>query len=329
MLQVPDDDLVRVLRPFVRATRPVLAGLREADPFGLRSRVTPGADTPDQASPEERSLADRILDALASVQVPGTAAWARMDVDARTHWWVYRVGRFTTLIAAIPGLGGALARTLPVSDAVGAAGEGLLLVAIAGEHGVTDEDRLVELLASVLFDRELALGERTLTAEEDAAADARAAEITGDLRGGGARAALRKVGTAVWRLGRALWSVEEELDKRPHGRFYHQWLGLLPVVGVVGKYLGEWSGLKRAAKLGRTWLTSKGLTTPLTPPPAPLLSPPFLHSWSFSLASRGRSSMSAVRFGAREATGANGTGGNRTAATRGGARERGQRGGAR
>ncbi|MEJ8280512.1 hypothetical protein [Pseudonocardia spirodelae] len=257
-----DDDLVAVLRPFVRATRPVLDGLRETDPFGLRARVTPGDGPNDDTSEEERTLADKILDALASVKVPGTAAWAGMGVAARSDWWVYRVGRFTTLIAAIPGLGGALARTLPVSDAVGAAGEGLLLVAIAGEHGVRSEDRLVELLASVLFQRELRLDARELTAEEDAAADARAEELTGDLTGTGKRATLKRVGSAVWRLGRALWSVEDELGKRPHGRFYHQWIGLLPVVGVIGKYLGEWSGLKRAARQGRLWLSRHDLTRP-------------------------------------------------------------------
>ncbi|MEQ3551568.1 hypothetical protein WIS52_13925 [Pseudonocardia nematodicida] len=256
---ISDDALVAVLRPFVRATRPVLDGLRESDPFGLRSRVLPsGSGSGAAPGSAERSRVDRVLDALASVRVPGTSAWAAMDTEARDHWWVYRVGRFTTLIAAIPGLGGALARTLPVSDAVGAAGEGLLLVAIAGEHGVRDEDRLVELLASVLFRRELALGDRALSADEDAAADARAAELTGDLAGTGKRVTLQRVATAVWRLGRALLSVEDELDKRPHGRFHHQMIGMLPVVGVVGKYLGEWSGLKRAAKLGRRWLDRHG-----------------------------------------------------------------------
>lgn len=253
--RITDEQIVTVLRPFVRATRPVLDGLRESDPFGLRARVAHGSSD----SPEERTLADKILDTLASVQVPGTSAWARMTVDARSHWWVYRVGRFTTLIAAIPGLGGVLARTLPVSDAVGAAGEGLLLVALAGEHGVRDEDRLVELLSAVLFQRELMPAGRELTAEEDAAADARASELTGELAETGTRASLKKVGGAVWRLGRALWSVEDELDKRPNGRFYHHWIGLLPVVGVVGKYLGEWSGLKRAAKQGRAWLARRGL----------------------------------------------------------------------
>ena len=52
----------------------------------------------------------------------------------------------------------------------------------------------------------------------------------------------------MWRLGRALFAVEGELDKRPHGNFLHEGLGMLPVVGAVGKYLGEWSGLKKAAR---------------------------------------------------------------------------------
>lgn len=258
---ISDDAIVTVLRPFVRATRPVLDGLRETDPFGLRSRVGPATGHGDPVEPEERSLADKVLDALASVQVPGTAAWAAMDVDAREHWWVYRVGRFTTLVASIPGLGGALARTLPVSAAVGAAGQGLLLMAIAGEHGVRDEDQLISLLASVLFRRDLRPSGR-LSPAADAAADAAAAELTGDLTGSGRGAGptLRRVGSAMWRLGRALWSVEDELGKRPHGRFYHEWVGLLPVVGVLGKYLGEWSGLKRSAAQARRWLTRRGLS---------------------------------------------------------------------
>jgi hypothetical protein len=239
---IPDRVIVAILRPFVRATRPVLDGLRESDPFGLRSRATGHQDVPA----EERGLRDKVLDALAAVEVPGTAAWAAMDVSTRTHWWVRRVGRFTTLIAAVPGLGGALANRLPVSKAVGAAGQGLLLVAIAGEHGVRAEDELVKLLGAVLFRRELDVSAATGT--ENAAADARAAELTGDLAKPSTTPTLTKVGRAVWRLGRVLFAVEDELDKRPHGNFLHEGLGMLPVVGAVGKYLGEWSGLKKAAR---------------------------------------------------------------------------------
>jgi hypothetical protein len=247
---IPDRAIVGILRPFVRATRPVLDGLRESDPFGLRSRAARNGDAPA----EEHGLRDKVLDALAAVEVPGTAAWAAMDVPARSRWWVRRVGRFTTLIAAVPGLGGALANRLPVSKAVGAAGQGLLLVAIAGEHGMRDEHELVNLLGALLFRRELAVSEAT--GSEDAAADARAAELTGDLAEPDSRPTLARVGRAVWRLGRALFAVEDELDKRPHGNFLHEGLGMLPVVGAVGKYLGEWSGLKKVAREAEKRLAS-------------------------------------------------------------------------
>lgn len=249
---IPDRVIIAILRPFVRATRPVLDGLRDADPFGLRSRAAaePGV---------ERSFGDKVLDALASVEVPGTAAWAGMDVPARSRWWVRRVGRFTTLIAAVPGLGGALANRLPVSKAVGAAGQGLLLVAIAGEHGVRDEDELVRLLGTVLFRRDLAVSGASTT--EDAAADARAAELTGDLAKSESTPTLARVARAVWRLGRALFAVENELDKRPHGNLLHEGIGMFPVVGALGKYLGEWSGLKKAAREAEKLLAKRGPTT--------------------------------------------------------------------
>jgi hypothetical protein len=245
---ITDRAIVGVLRPFVRATRPVLDALRESDPFGLRSRVA-DPDDPD------RHLRDKILDALAAVKVPGTAAWAAMDVRARSRWWVRRVGRFTTLLAAVPGLGGALTRRLPVSSALGAAGQGLLLVAIAGEYGVRNEDELVALLGAVMFRRELAVAAPDTAA--DAAAEKRAAELTGDLAEPDARPTLHRVAGAVWRLGRALFAVEDELDKRPHGNFLHEGLGMLPVVGALGKYLGEWSGLKRAAREAEARLIRK------------------------------------------------------------------------
>ncbi|GAA0899019.1 hypothetical protein [Pseudonocardia zijingensis] len=248
---IPDRAIVAILRPFVRATRPVLDALRESDPFGLRSRAS--ADGAEPA--EERGLREKVLDTLAAVEFPGTAAWAAMDVPARTRWWVRRVGRFTTLIAAVPGLGGALANRLPVSKAVGAAGQGLLLVAIAGEHGIRDEDELVDLLGTVLFRRELAV--QAATGAEDAAADARAAELTGDLAKPSTTPTLGTVARAVWRLGRALFAVEDELDKRPHGNILHEGLGMLPVVGAVGKYLGEWSGLKKAARQAEAHLRSR------------------------------------------------------------------------
>ncbi|QJY44964.1 hypothetical protein [Pseudonocardia broussonetiae] len=255
---ISDGAVVAVLRPFVRVTRPLLRGLRETDPFGLRARVgkqpaktAGGGDArdigdagDDRDTGDERGVREKVLDLLAAAQVPGTAAWASMGPAERSHWWVRRVGRFTTLVAAVPGIGGAVVNRLPVSAVLGAVGQGLLLVAIAGEHGVHDEDRLVGLLGRVLFRRELVV--EAPTAAADRAADARAAELTGDLAD--SRPTLQRVASVVWRLGRALWAVEGELDKRPHGNWFHSALGNLPVVGAVGKYLGEWSGLQRAAR---------------------------------------------------------------------------------
>lgn len=238
---IPDRAVVQVLRPFVRATRPVLDGLREIDPFGLRARVAAG----DQKD-VDRDLRTKVLDALAAVEVPGTSAWAAMTPPERSRWWVRRVGRFTTLVAAVPGVGGVLANRLPVSATLGAVGQGLVLVAIAGEYGVRDEDELVALLGSVLFRRDLTVEKPDAAA--DAEADTRAMELTGDLATPGEQPTLTRVAGAVWRLARTLFAVEGELDKRPHGNAFHSLLGNFPVVGAVGKYLGEWSGLKHAAR---------------------------------------------------------------------------------
>src|SRR5204862_6662108 len=86
---------------------------------------------------------------VGAVKVPGTAAWARMSVAERDDWWINRVGRITVLIASIPGIGGALADRLPLQDTLAIAGQGLLLCAIAAEHGVTRQSDRVRLLAAV------------------------------------------------------------------------------------------------------------------------------------------------------------------------------------
>ena len=75
------------------------------------------------------------------------------------------------------------------------------------------------------------------------------------------RPTLRRFGSAVWRLGRGLLALEDELDKRPHGRFYHDAVGLCRWSGAVGKYFGEWSGLKRAARAGEKWLAAQARGT--------------------------------------------------------------------
>ncbi|GAA3064227.1 hypothetical protein [Actinokineospora globicatena] len=255
---ITDKHVVSVLRPFVRATTPVLGALRDADPLGLVRRVM-GAREEHEAAIEMAKVDPSVVKGLESVRVPGTAAWHTMTVAEREDWWVNRVGRVTVLMAAIPGIGGALADRLPIQDTLATAGQGLVLSAIAVEHGAEDSGTRVRLIAHVLFDRDidplLASGEGDLLTDEEE--DAATAEMTADLdesqRAHG-KITPKAAAKSLWRLGRTLLALGDELDKRPQGRFYHKAMGMLPVVGMAGDYLGERSALKRAAKKGSKWL---------------------------------------------------------------------------
>lgn len=238
---ITDRDVVRALRPFVRATGPLLDALRDANLLGLRDR--------EAERDADRTIVDKLWDQLAAVKVPGTAAWARMDVRQRDEFWLNRVGRVVSLVAALPGIGGVLADRLPIQSALGAAGQGLLLSAIAGEHGFTSTEDRVRLLAHVLFRREvdgLPVDRR--------AEDEETAELTEQLR---ERSTFRAIGATIWKLAKVLWKLEDELDKRPQGRLYHQALGMLPVVGVVGDYFGERSALKRVREAAYAWFDTQ------------------------------------------------------------------------
>ncbi|GAA2971511.1 hypothetical protein [Actinokineospora diospyrosa] len=255
---ITDKHVVSVLRPFVRATTPMLGALRDADPLGLVRRVL-GSRAEHEAAVELAKVDRTVVKGLESVKVPGTAAWHAMSVAERDDWWVNRVGRFTVLMAAIPGIGGALADRLPIQDTLATAGQGLVLSALAVEHGAADTGTRVRLIGHVLFERDidpvLASGEGDLLTDEQE--DAATAEMTADLdesqRAHG-KITPKAAAKTLWRFGRTLWALGDELDKRPQGRFYHKAMGMLPVVGMAGDYLGERSALKRAAKKGREWL---------------------------------------------------------------------------
>jgi hypothetical protein len=245
---ITDRHVVAALRPFVRATGPLLDALRESNPLGLRDRI---AETDG-----DRGLLEKLHDRLAAVKAPGTAAWAAMTTEQRDDWWLNRVGRFVSLLTAVPGIGGALADRLPVQDALGAAGQGLLLCALAGEHGHTSHGDRVRLLAAVLFDRDVdsALAEGAADDEDE-----RTAELTEDVdrsRRTDGKVTLKAVGRTLWKLGRMLWSLGDELGKRPQGRVVHKVLGMLPVVGMLGDYLGERSALRRVRREALAWFAA-------------------------------------------------------------------------
>ena len=271
MPAIPDDHVVRVLRPFVAATGPVLRGLRDADPFRLgrlaRRRALElqesGGRAPEAAPTTRRGRVGRglrtgrarVLDRLATSKLPGTPRWQTMSPEERDQWWVSRVGRFTSAVASIPGIGGALARRLPVSDILGLAAQGLVVCAIAGEHGLNGRDEQVRLLASVLFGRDV---DPTRYGDPHAAdVEREAGELSGTVGTDddqGERGRLSALASAVWRMGRTLWGLQSELNRRPQGGRFWRGVANLPVVGAVGSYRSERSGLKRAARSAARWV---------------------------------------------------------------------------
>lgn len=261
---ITDAHVAAVLRTFVRSCGPMLARLRVED-GDLGDREVPAPD-----GEGDRGRFDQVRARLERLRYPGSAGWRRMDVPERTDWWVNRVGRLTALAASVTGLAGALGDRLPLQDVLGSAGQGLLLCAIASEHGVDDRGTRVRLLAAVLFERDIDPAVAVGRGESEAADAAVVAELTHEPppaepprdRRFGVKAAAKW----MWRQGRLLMSISDELEKRPQGRFYHRALGLLPVVGMAGDYLGERSALKRAARRGERWLAGQaaagsGLTT--------------------------------------------------------------------
>lgn len=237
-MAVTDEHIAGVLRAFVRGCDPVLPRLHETEDVAVAE---------DDAEIDHGRLR-KVRARIDEVRWPGSARWSRLPVEERADWWVSRVGRLTALAASVTGLAGALGDRLPLQDILGGAGQGLLLCAIAGEHGVYDRTTRVRLLAAVLFERDL-----DPTVAEGGGRDA---EVT-PAPETGRRLGVKPAAKWLWRQGTLLLDVQDELGKRPRGRIYHRVLGKFPVVGIAGDYLGERSALKRAARAGEHWLHAR------------------------------------------------------------------------
>ncbi|MDG3015398.1 hypothetical protein [Speluncibacter jeojiensis] len=200
-----------------------------------------------------RDLAARLLDAAC---VPGTAAWARADRRSRAHWWVRRAGGWGAVVVAAPGVLGPLAKRLPLQDLLAVANQALMLVAVAREFGVTDRGVQVEMLAAVLFRREIDQREIVPVhalpiARDDVAVPARPFPT------------LR----TVWATSRAVRAIPDELDKRPRPAAVYRWLGHLPLMGALADYAGERGAAVAAGESGRRWI-EENTGAELVPEPA-------------------------------------------------------------
>ena len=241
---ITDAQVAAVLRVFVRGCGPVVQRMRdEEEPGGGGAKSAVG-----------RGLVAKARGKVAPARFPGSDAWARMDADERSGWWVGRVGRLTALVTSFTGLTGLVGERVPLQDVIGSAGQGLLLCALASERGIDDVGTRVRLLGSVLFGRDIdpvvAAGSG---GDEEPAGDAVA--VPEDTAG---TVKLEPAATAVlvWRQGRMLTAVRDELEKRPQGRAHHRALRKLPVLGMAGSYLGEREALQRCAENGARWIAA-------------------------------------------------------------------------
>ncbi|CAN5242461.1 hypothetical protein BH11ACT7_BH11ACT7_04640 [soil metagenome] len=239
---IDDAEVADTLDRAVRIINPLLAALWDTDPLGLKRRPTSAGDGPlDKA-------ADAISWALNAADVPGTLAWDDLDVDGRIDWWVHRVGALNTVAVASPGVLGMLGDQLPLQDLLGFTNQAVVLCAVARELGVTDHRQQVRLLAAVLCDRDLEATDRDASDRDEDAQNQR--EIPRTPMG---------IAKGLWELMGLVNAIAAEVAKRPHPRAVFRYLGMLPAVGAVVDYFGEWGALARAAKAGRRWIAQHGL----------------------------------------------------------------------
>ncbi|WP_009479192.1 hypothetical protein [Rhodococcus sp. JVH1] len=236
-----DDTVVGILDRAARGINPVL-DLALTDPFGIKRRTF-------TLTAEDRGAAEALLDGIAwvldTVQFPGTASWEKASDDERARWWVTRIGALNTIAVAFPGMFGVLLNRLPIQDVLGFANQAVVLVAVAREHGMTNRSDQVDLLASVLCRRDTDASAVLADTTRSDSADGESVWRPFGLIG------------ALWRTGRTVRALSDELDKRPAPGSTYSLLGNIPVVGVVAGYLGERGALVRAAKQGEQWIASR------------------------------------------------------------------------
>jgi hypothetical protein len=193
----------------------------------------------------------RRLDRLLTPLVRRLGRPPALPQEERDQWWADQVSRVAAAGSAAPRFVGKLADLLPLQNTVGSAMQSVVVLGVAGEHGVEDPAERVSLLARVLLDRDLSadtarplLQHASGTYREEAFGAA------------GSRTPVR----TIWRATRLLSRIDDALDARPKGKLRHRALSNLPVVGVAGGYLSEREGLRRAASRAARALGDEGVS---------------------------------------------------------------------
>jgi hypothetical protein len=210
-----------------------IAAVALANPGGWLGH---GDDAKRSSLPAEALLRARRV--LTGRVHPGARGWDDLPVQRRDAWWVHHIQAVAAPIAATPRVFGVVADRLPMQGAFGTAVAGLVVCAVAREHGVRDPADWVPLLAKVLFDRDLGRpqpGQVIAPPWRAPASDA---------------GPLRKLGGALWRLTQVIWEAQSVFDERPRGAWLWRTLGKVPIVGLPAGILDEGGAVSRAA--GRT-----------------------------------------------------------------------------
>jgi hypothetical protein len=239
---ITDDEVAAALLRVTQIVDPLLDVYAEADPLGLRERTRHLGGTAGSALGR---VEDAVAWVLNTAKVPGTLAWDGMPMDDRIDWWVHRVGAFNTLIVAFPGVLGAVADRLPLQDLFGYTSQALVLCAVAREHGIFDHRQQVRLLAAVLSGRSLV---------SDPSGDAPPSDS------GAVDRTPAGVAQGLWHLVGLMRAVTDELAKRPGPKGVYRVLGMLPGVGAIADYLGEYGALVRTAKAGERWIAQQSIS---------------------------------------------------------------------
>jgi hypothetical protein len=165
----------------------------------------------------------------------------QLPAEGRAAWWADQVSRVAAGVSAAPRFAGKLAGLLPLQNTVGSAVQALVVLGVAGEHGLTEPAERVSLLARVLLDRDL-------PADRVQPLLARSRGVYVDEALGEDRSGVGGVARGLWRAARLLGRVDDALDARPKGKLRHRALAQLPLIGVAGGYAAEREALRRAAR---------------------------------------------------------------------------------
>lgn len=237
---VTDLELARTVGVFVTVARPAVAGARFVSNL---AGLTP---------------------------IPVVNGYVRRDADGRARWWVVPVGAVSTVAVAWPGALGVIARLLPVQTYLGFANQTLVVVGVAGEHGVTEVPEQIDLVARVLARRRI--DSRALLGDHPGFQDlVPVRETTEKLRGG-----LFSAVGAVRDVVHTVRTARSALESRPRPAGVFDTLGRLPVVGAAAGYVGEFialrvveAGASDGAKIVGLEAVLAGTATPSAADPEP------------------------------------------------------------